>query len=69
MGEARAAASAMQAAFAAKLLSGKISEAKAHIMTSGSLSEATVSGSDMKYILAVSFGTGGSYSAVVLKKA
>ena len=69
MGEARAAASAMQAAFAAKLLSGSASSAKALLMTKDSLSDTTVNSADMKYILAVGFGVGGSYSAVILKKA
>lgn len=69
MGEARAAASAMQAAFAAKLLSGSVDSAKALLMTKDSLSDTTVNSADMKYILAVGFGVGGSYSAVILKKA
>ncbi len=68
MGEARAAACAMQVAFAAKLLSGKTDSAKAHLMTKDGISDVTVNGADMKYILAVGYGAGGSYSAVVIKK-
>ena len=69
MGEARAAASTMQAAFAAKLLSGRVDSAKAYLLGKESLTEITVKSADMEYILAVGFGVGGSYSAAVLKKA
>lgn len=69
MGEARAAASTMQAAFAAKLLSGRVDSAKAYLLGRESLTEITVKSADMEYILAVGFGVGGSYSAAVLKKA
>ena len=47
-GEARAATAALQAAYAAELLSER---------------------DDLEYVLAASFGLGGSYSAVILKKA
>ena len=66
MGEARAAASAMQAALAAKLLSGKAESAKAY--TLGGLAPTTVKAEDMQYVLAVGFGAGGSYSVVLLKR-
>lgn len=69
MGEARAAASTMQAAAAAKLLSGRVDSMKARLMTKDALTDTTVSTADVNYILAAGFGSGGSYSAVVLKKA
>lgn len=66
IGEARAAAGTEQAAYAAKLLSGKLGgTARAYI--GGRASDADVSG--YRYILAAAWGAGGSYSAVVLKKA
>ena len=69
IGEARAAASAMEAAAAAELLSGATPSAAAHILDGDSLTNGTVAGADLTYVLAVSAGAGGSYSAVVLKKA
>lgn len=66
IGEARAAAGTMQAAYAAELLSGKLGKtASAYI--NGKPAEVEVSG--YKHILAAAWGAGGSYSAVVLKKA
>lgn len=65
MGEARAAASAEQAAYAARILSGKAGE-RARAYIGGKAADADVSG--YKYILAASWGAGGSYSAVILKK-
>lgn len=66
IGEARAAAGAEQAAYAAKLLAGKLgSSAKAYI--GGKAADVDVSG--YKYVLAAAWGAGGSYSAVVLRKA
>lgn len=65
IGEARAAAGTMQAAYAAKLLAGKLGNAaKAYI--GGKPTEVDVSG--YKYILSAAWGAGGSYSAVVLKR-
>lgn len=69
-GEARAAASTMQAAYAAMLLSNTISEpVKAYQLGQNKLSEITILPENYQYILSVSFGMGGSYSAVILKKA
>lgn len=66
IGEARAAAGTMQAAYAAELLSGKHGNtAMAYI--NGKPVSVDVSG--YKYVLAAAWGAGGSYSAVVLKKA
>ena len=66
IGEARAAAGTMQAAYAAELLSGKLGDT-VPAYVGGKLSDVDVSG--YKYILAAAWGAGGSYSAVVLKKA
>lgn len=66
IGEARAAAAAKQAAYAARVLCGKEGgSAKAYV--GGKACDTDVSG--YKYILAAAPGAGGSYSAVVLKKA
>lgn len=68
IGEARAAASAMQAAYAAEILGKKTEKSlKAYSVNAGGVSEVNVQTDGMKYILAVSFGTGGAYSAVILK--
>lgn len=65
IGEARAAAGTMQAAYAAKLLAGKADGAvKAYIGGK----PADVDASGYKYILCAAWGAGGSYSAAVLKK-
>ena len=65
IGEARAAAGTMQAAYAAKLLAGKADGAvKAYIGGK----PADVDASEYKYILCAAWGAGGSYSAAVLKK-
>ena len=56
----------MQAAYAAKVLSGKAGNTvKAYV--GGKTADVDVSG--YKYVLAAAWGAGGSYSAVVLKKA
>ncbi len=65
IGEARAAAGTMQAAYAAELLSGKLGNT-AMAYVDGKPVSVDVSG--YKYILAAAWGAGGSYSAVVLKK-
>lgn len=66
IGEARAAAGTMQAAYAAELLSGKLGGTAAAYI-GGKAADVDVSG--YNYILAAAWGAGGSYSAVVLKKA
>lgn len=66
IGEARAAAASMQAAYAARVLSGRAGgTVKAYV--GGKAADVDVSG--YRYILAAAWGAGGSYSAVVLKKA
>lgn len=66
MGEARAAASAKQAAFAAGLLSGEIGSARCYMLRTGERAE--VNSCDMQYILTAGFGVGGSYSAAIFKR-
>lgn len=66
IGEARAAASAKQAAFAVQLLSGEVQSAKAKMLKS--LENVQVSAQSAQYILAAGFGAGGSYSAAIFKK-
>ena len=69
MGEARAAASAMQAAYAAEILSGEAGASlPAHRITADGVCDVTEDTTGYRYILAAAFGAGGSYSAVVLKK-
>lgn len=67
-GEARAASAAMQVAFAAKVLSGEIQSSDAYILSKENVSYKDVDTKEYKYMLAVSFGTGGTYSAVILRK-
>ncbi len=68
-GEARAASATLQLSYAAKILSGEIENAKAYVLSNGKPSAQEIATKDFEYMLAVSFGTGGAYSAVVLKKA
>jgi len=69
IGEARAAASAAQAAYAAKVLSGKLGSTQdAFILKANGIEKTTTDISGIKYILAVAVGVGGNYSAIVLKK-
>lgn len=60
-GEARAASGAMSVAYAAEMLAGKAQDVK-------DIKGKAVDTAKLGYVLAVSAGTGGSYSAVVLKK-
>ncbi len=69
VGEARAAAATLQAVHASLILSGKLpAEQNAYIFSDGAVNKTTVDTSDYKYMLVTSFATGGSYTAVVLKK-
>lgn len=68
-GEARAAASALQAAYAAEILGGRTPQVlPCYILTPALVTKSEVDVSGFRYILAASFGLGGSYSAVILKK-
>ncbi len=58
----------MQVAFAAKVLSGEIQSSDAYILSKENVSYKDVDTKEYKYMLAVSFGTRGTYSAVILRK-
>ena len=69
-GEARAATAALGAAYAAEILAGKTeNELNVCTVTESGVESGKLASDGLKYILAVSFGLGGSYSAVVVKKA
>lgn len=69
IGEARAAASTAQAAYAAKVLSGRTDAMQqVYILRADKVEKGSVDVSGYRYILAVAEGSGGCYSAVVLKK-
>ncbi len=68
IGEARAAAAAMQAGYAARMLSGDVKKVHAYLVSKDGVSEKDFDTIGFKYVLAASFGAGGCWSAVVLKK-
>lgn len=69
VGEARAAAATLQAMEAALMLSGELGDKLEAFEFDGTKAvKKTVDVSGYKYILVTSFATGGSYTAVVLKK-
>ena len=69
-GEARAATAALGAAYAAEILAGKTeNELNVCTVTESGVESGKLASDGLKYILAVSFGLDGSYSAVVVKKA
>ncbi len=68
VGEARAAAATLSAAHAALILSGKLSgKEKAYEIENGNVKSIEVETKDIKNAIALSYATGGSYCAVVLK--
>ena len=67
-GEARAATAMLQAAYAAELLDGSAEPAACYRVTADGILPAEAQAADLKTILAVSFGLGGSYSAVIIKR-
>lgn len=70
VGESRAAAANLEAVHAALTLSGKLpAKQEAYVFENGKAVKATVDTTDYRYMLVTSFATGGSYTAVVLKKA
>ena len=70
VGEARAAASTLSVAHAALTLSGDLDKTqKAYYVTADSVKTDNVDTSEYKYVIATAYAMGGSYSAVVLKKA
>ena len=69
-GEGRAAASALSVAHAALTLSGELNTMqKAYYVTKDAVEVKETDTSGYKYVLAASYAVGGSYCAVVLKKA
>ena len=69
MGEGRAASSAMGLAHAALLLHGELAEeADAYTLAGGTPRRQTVRADGLRRILAVSYGSGGSYTAVILER-
>ncbi len=70
VGEARAAAATLGAAHAALTLSGELAkEQDAYFMKDGNVRAGKVNTEGFEYVLVTSYATGGSYSAIVLKKA
>lgn len=70
VGESRAAAANLEAVHAALTLSGKLSaKQEAYAFENGKAVKTTVDTTDYRYMLVTSFAAGGSYTAVVLKKA
>ncbi len=68
-GEARAAAAMLQAAFASELLGGSAEPVTCCQISANGTVPTKVQATEMKNILAVSFGLGGSYSAVIIRRA
>jgi 3-oxoacyl-[acyl-carrier-protein] synthase II len=69
-GEGRAASSNLSVAHAALTLSGALNaNQNAYYVTKDSVKKETVDTSKFKYVIATSYAFGGSYAAVVLKKA
>lgn len=70
VGEARAAGATLSCAHAALTLSGKLSDSQnAYFFENGKAVKKNINTAGFKYICVTSFGAGGSYSAVVFKKA
>lgn len=69
MGEGRAATALLAALDGALLLSDTIKEAKdCYLLKKDGVEKTSIQSSDVKYVLAISFGAGGSYSAVILSR-
>jgi 3-oxoacyl-[acyl-carrier-protein] synthase II len=69
-GEGRAASSNLSVAHAALTLSGELNANQtAYYVTADSVKKETVDTSKFKYVIAASYAFGGSYAAVVLRKA
>ena len=70
VGESRAAAANLEAVHAALTLSGKLpAKQEAYVFENGKAVKTTIDTTDYRYMLVTSFAAGGSYTAVVLKKA
>ncbi len=69
IGEARAAASTLSAAHAALTLAGELGDTQdAYFLNGDSVKKDRVNTAGFDYVLATSYGVGGSYCAVVLKR-
>lgn len=69
VGEARAAAATLSAAHAALTLAGELGDSQnAYIFNGSEVKKDKVDTKNFEYCLATSYGVGGSYSAVVLKR-
>ena len=69
VGEARAAAATLSAAHAALTLAGELGDSQnAYIFNGGEVKKDKVDTKNFDYVIATSYGVGGSYSAVVLKR-
>jgi 3-oxoacyl-[acyl-carrier-protein] synthase II len=69
VGEARAAAAMLSAVDASLLLSEMVKEDKmAYLLTADGVKKTTVYSKDLKYVLVTAYGSGGSYTAVILAR-
>ena len=68
VGESRAAACTLGVAHAALMLSGDITEYEGYIFTENNMTKQTVNAENWKHILAVGYGSGGSYCAVIVSR-
>ena len=69
VGEARAAAATLSAAHAALTLAGELGDSQdAYFIGGGNVRKDKVDTKNFEYVIATSYGVGGSYSAVVLQK-
>ena len=66
VGEGRSAAAALSLAHASLMLAGEMKDAEAYVLGNGT--KCTVNSKDLKKVLVVAYGYGGSYTAVVVEK-
>jgi 3-oxoacyl-[acyl-carrier-protein] synthase II len=68
IGEARASAASMSLVHAALMLSGDIKKDNGYNISGGKVSKTVVAADKMKNVLVISYGSGGTYTAVVVSK-
>ena len=68
IGEARASAASMALVHAALMLSGDIKKDNGYNISGGKVSKTVVAADKMKNVLVISYGSGGTYTAVVVSK-
>ena len=68
IGEARASAASMALVHAALMLSGDIKKDNGYNISGGKVSKTVVTADKMKNVLVISYGSGGTYTAVVVSK-